>query len=70
MLCEPDDDSVNWEHERLSGRLFVLVNKYRRLRAEHDAMDPWTARETRVKVTLATQADEIAAVLRMAGVTL
>ncbi|MDX2550207.1 hypothetical protein [Streptomyces stelliscabiei] len=67
-LCDPAAEGVNWDLECLYAQLWVTRSKYRRLRAEHDRMDPWSAREKRVKQTLAAQADELGAVLRAAGV--
>jgi hypothetical protein len=68
-LCSPADD-VNWDLERVYAQLWVFRNQYRRMLAEHDRMDPWTAREKRVKKNLKEEIDGIAAVLRAAGVEL
>jgi hypothetical protein len=69
VLCDPDEP-VNWQLEYVYGQLVVLRNKYRRLLAEWERMDPWTARERRVKQNLRTEIDGIATVLRKAGVSL
>ncbi|MGW6012352.1 hypothetical protein [Streptomyces sp. NPDC055210] len=68
-LCTPADD-IDWDLERVYAQLWVVRNRYRRLFAEHDAMDPWTAREQRVKKSIKEETDGIAAVLRAAGVEL
>jgi hypothetical protein len=69
VLCNPADE-VNWQLEYVYGQLHVLRNKYRRLSAAHAAMDPWTAREKRVKAALRDEIDGIATVLRQTGVSL
>jgi hypothetical protein len=68
ILCDPADD-IDWELERVVGQLIVLRNRYRRLSAEHDAMQPLSAREKRVRQNLRAEADDIAAILDAAGVT-
>jgi hypothetical protein len=69
VLCDPAD-KINWQLEYVYGQLAVLHNKYRRLLGEWERMDPWTAREKRVKQNLRTEIDGIATVLRKAGVSL
>jgi hypothetical protein len=69
VLCDPAEP-VNWQLEYVYGQLYVLRNKHRRLSAEHERMDPWTARERRVKQNLRNEIDGIATVLRKAGVSL
>lgn len=68
-LCSPAED-VDWDLERAYAQLWVARNRYRRLLAKHDQMDPWTARERSVKKNLKNEIDGIAAVLRAAGVEL
>ncbi|MGW9029069.1 hypothetical protein ACWGQ5_34050 [Streptomyces sp. NPDC055722] len=69
VLCEEGAD-VDWETERLYAQLWVLRARYRRIRAEHDRIDPWTAAERATKRKLRDQADNIAALLVKAGVAL
>lgn len=68
-LCDPADP-VDWDVERAMAQLWVTRNRYRRLRAEYDEMDPWTAKEKRVKRTLGEQCGQLATLLRGAGVSL
>ncbi|MFI8437055.1 hypothetical protein ACIGJO_25615 [Streptomyces sp. NPDC079020] len=68
-LCAPTDD-VNWDLERVYAQLWVARKRYLRLLAEHDHMDPWTAREKNVKKKLKEEIDGIAAVMGAAGVEL
>ncbi|MFC7220572.1 hypothetical protein ACFQLX_20765 [Streptomyces polyrhachis] len=68
-LCEPSDD-VDWGLERVYAQLWVTRARYRRLSAEHDRMDPWTAREKHAKKKLREEIDGIASVLGAAGVGL
>ncbi|MBT3153066.1 hypothetical protein HTV45_19710 [Streptomyces sp. CHD11] len=69
VLCDPAEP-VNWQLEYVYGQLFVLRSKYRRLRAEHQRMQPLGAREKRVKENLGNEIACIATVLRKAGVVL
>lgn len=68
-LTDPAEE-VNWDLERVYAQLWVFRNRYRRMLAEHDRMDPWTARERSVKKNLKEEIDGIATVLRAAGVEL
>ncbi|WP_157875807.1 hypothetical protein [Peterkaempfera griseoplana] len=69
VLCEPAD-AVNWDLERAMAQLWVLRSRYRRIRAEHDRINPWTAAERTRKRNLREQADSLAALLLKAAVSL
>ena len=69
VLCDPAEP-VNWQLEYVYGQLHVLRNKYRRLLADWQRMDPLGAREKRVKQNLKDEIDGIATVLVKAGVNL